>query len=218
MKQRARPAASMTSLVDVLFVVVFASLVSSVGLVRPTSESPAEKPAPEPATSASLAPSTARPRSSAAPATPPSSAAPPGPKLPAKAEDLRERAIDRLSRTLGERRAHFLRVSREGQVTAIESESTEGLEHKSVAVPLLARVTDPDIVLEYLGDRSPELRLCALVARELGLETLERELVIVAPDVPLRELPLALARGLVSDVERCGAQDGLAVLISPEES
>lgn len=215
MRVRARPASSMTSLVDVLFVVVFASLVSSVGMVRPTSEEdvPAAPSAAAPSAAAAAPSAAAIP--SAAPA--PSVSTRPIPKPPPDAARLRERAIESLSRTLGARRAHFVRVSAEGQVTAIESEGADGLERKSVTVPLLARVTDPDVVLEYLGDRSPELRICALMLRELGVDSLERELVIIAPDVPLTDLPLALARGLVADVARCSANQGLAVLVSPEQ-
>lgn len=192
----------MTALVDIVFIVLFATLVSSVGLVR----APDETAVPE-TVSEETAPAE----------TVSEQTVPAVPAAPASHDALRERALDQLSRALSGRRGHFVRVSQSGQVTAIETESAGGIERRSMAVPLVARVADPDVVLEYLGDRSADLRLCALVARELGLDNLEDELVIVVPEAALAELPLALARGLLSDVDRCRAQQGIAVLVGPDE-
>ncbi len=218
----------MTSLVDVLFVVVFASLVSTVGMVRRADET-------TPDTARAALPTTTAPSGRASnaasalppppPSAPPSAAGesaasvePRARAVPEEAARLRDRALAQLTRALAKRRAHFVRITSNGQVVAIESEGGAGLERRAVAVPLVARVADPDVVLEYLGDRSAELRLCAVLVRELGVDDLEEELVIIAPEAPLGELPVALASGLVRDVERCATQRGLAVLVGPDDS
>jgi hypothetical protein len=85
-----------------------------------------------------------------------------------------------------------------------------------VELPLVERVPDPDVNLVYLGERSPDLRLCSLVRLQLGAPDLASTIVIVALDLPLDQLSVALARGLKRDVDRCtGDQRGVAVLLDP---
>jgi hypothetical protein len=77
-------------------------------------------------------------------------------------------------------------------------------------------VPDPDVVLVYLGDRHDGPHLCSLLRLHLGASDLSETLIIVAPDAPLADLPVALARGLQRDAERCLAdQRGVAVIVDP---
>jgi hypothetical protein len=211
--RRAAQSASMTSLIDVLFILLFAALVSSVDRTR------ARAAEPEPVTSASARPAGSASASPPGPAAsgPSPSATASAPAVPASSAPLRARAVGALARLLSERRAHYVRVSAEGILTAIESEGAGEIVQRDMAVPLLARVADPDVVLEYLGDRNADLRICSLVLRETGGPDLRRDLIVILPERSLATLPLALARGLVSDVERCSVQQGLAVVVDPEQ-
>ena len=65
-------------------------------------------------------------------------------------------------------------------------------------------------------DRAAELRVCRLIAIQLGAPDLASYLVIIAPDKHLPDLPHALYEGLRRDIDRCLAdQQALAVLVDP---
>ncbi len=195
---------SLTPLLDVLFILLFAALIhaaASVERARGAAEARAETTEasePEPADE------------------PSGDADEPGP------EDLYAEARRELARDLDARRVTYARVSEGGVLLALE-EAGAGGEHPAsryeLEVSLLETVPDPDRGVVYLGERVPELRLCALVREHLGRDDLEGDLVIVAPKAPLSDLKFALVRGLRRDQERCMRDEGaLAVVVDPHRA
>lgn len=193
---RRRPVAQyapLTSLLDVLFILVFASLIYSAGLEARQKE--------------------------AEPAAPPA-AVPPAPLTPAQAavdpERLRKVAVAEILAGLESRQAVVARVSSDGRLRQLERRQEGAPVVTPVELPLVERVPDPDVALVYLGERSPDLRLCSLVRLQLAAPDLSQHIVIVALDLPLDQMSVALARGLQRDVDRCtGDQRGVAVLLDP---
>ncbi|HET7505489.1 MAG TPA: hypothetical protein VFK02_30925, partial [Kofleriaceae bacterium] len=99
-----------------------------------------------------------------------------------------------------------------GRIEALEV----GTRRIPLDAPLVEHNPDPDVVLAYLGDRSAELRVCRIAALHLAETSLARYLVIMAPDVPLGDLPEALYQGLHRDLDRClTEQHGFATLVDP---
>jgi hypothetical protein len=173
----------LTSLFDVMFIVVF------VALIRAAAAQSAAAPAPKPR-----------------PATP--TPTPPSPAVAA----LRAAALANLQADLQGRTSVVVRVTAEGQITALEI----GADKRPLDIPLLEYSSDPDAAIAYLGDRSAELRVCRVVAVHLGVPDLATHLVIIAPAVPLADLRRALHRGLHDDLLRCLAdQHGIATIIDP---
>ena len=104
----------------------------------------------------------------------------------------------------------MIRVSAKGIIEAIEADGRK----LALDVPLLEHSPDPDVAVAYLGDRSTELRLCRVAAVHLDVADLSKYLVIVAPALPLTDLPHALFVGLHADLDRCFAeQHGLATIV-----
>ena len=174
----------LTSLFDVLFIVIFACLIRATAAQR--AEAEALKPPP------------------------------PRPHPPVQQLDpasLHARALTQLERELASRTAVIVRVAAAGTITALETDGkTEPLD-----VPLLEHEPDPDVAVAYLGDRSTELTVCGVAALHLGVPDLAADLVIIAPERPLDDLPHALYQGLYRDVERCQTDHhGLAVIVEPD--
>jgi hypothetical protein len=183
-RRHVRRPPDLTSLFDVLFIVVFAALIRAAAVEQAAAHPPAPRP----------------PTRSTAPVTPPAIAA------------LRQRALADLDAALASRTALVVRITRDGTIDALE------LEGKRIALdaPLLEHSPDPDVVVAYLGDRSAELRVCRIAALHLGAPELSRYLVILAPALPLADLPHALFDGLHRDLDRClTEQHGLAALVDP---
>jgi hypothetical protein len=191
---RRRPVAQyapLTSLLDVLFILVFASLIYSAGLEARQKE--AEKEADEP------------PRAALAPG-----------QVAIDPERLRQVALAEILAGLESRQAVVTRIGADGRLRQLERRKDGQPVVTPVELPLVERVPDPDVLLVYLGERSPDLRLCNLVRLQLGAQDLSDTIVIVALDLPLDQLSVALARGLKRDVDRCtGDQGGVAVLLDP---
>ena len=106
----------------------------------------------------------------------------------------------------------MIRVSAKGVIETVEADG------KTIAldVPLLEHNPDPDIGVAYLGERSAELRVCRVAALHLQATSLAGYLVIIAPAIPLADLPHALYQGLHRDLDRCLAeQHGLATIVDP---
>jgi len=194
-RRRSNQPESLTSLLDCLFILIFAVLVHLAAMgeqARAAEPAVAATPVPPDADAGVAAP---------APASP-----------PAGHTALRQRALVELTRALEGRTAVVARVSPDGTLRALEL----GDRTVQLSVPLLERVPDPDIALAYLGDRSAELRVCRVAALRLGTGDLARYLVVIAPDVPLSNLTVALVAGLRRDAERCLAeQQGVAVVVDP---
>jgi len=175
----------LTSLFDVLFIVVFAALIRAAAVENAAAH--AAEPTP-----ARNAP--------AAPAVPPAVA------------QLRQRALADLDAELAARPPLVVRITRDGTLDALEV----GDRRIAIAVPLLEPSANPDVVVAYRGDQLADLRICRIAARQLGNAELSRYLVIMAPALPLEDLPHALYVGLHRDVDRClSEQRGLAVLVDP---
>ncbi|MDX2090517.1 MAG: hypothetical protein SFX73_21845 [Kofleriaceae bacterium] len=185
--RRVHRAPDFTSLLDVLFVVIFALLIRTAAVHQAAAkvpESPAASPPPAPAT----------------------------PQPPPDVVALRMRALSDLEGQLASRKPLVIRVSATGTIEALELDG----KRTALDMPLLEGSADPDVGVAYLGDRSAELRLCRIAAVHLRLPDLAGHLVIVAPSVPLADLPHALHRGLHRDLDRCLVeQRGIATIVAP---
>jgi hypothetical protein len=172
----------LTSLFDVLFIVIFVALIRAASADRAAAQAAAPSPKPPP------------------------------PPVALPTEQLHAAALADLGKQLAARPYVVVRVSGAGALTALEV----GDQVTKLATPLLEHSPDPDVALAYLGDRAAELRICRVVAVQLGVPDLARYLVILAPDQHLADLPHALYEGLRRDVDRCSAeQHALAVLVDP---
>ena len=147
-------------------------------------------------------------------AQPPPPPKPVAPATPPGVAQLQKAALADVSKQLAARSPLVIRVSAAGVVTAIEADG----KMITLDVPLLEHSPDPDVALSYLGDRSAELRLCRVAAVHLAVPDLAKYLVIVAPAVPLVDLPHALYTGLHRDLDRCSTeQKSIASLVDPSE-
>lgn len=208
---------SMVSLLDVLFILLFASSIQAAAAMSRTDD---DEPAiPD----AGIDAMDAGPRDAGA-----SDAAPLDAGIDTSAEDAAiahpqptrtqvfQQAIAQLAFGLKERGVVYAKVSATGMVTALERTRAGEVLHLGLGVPLLEQVPDPDVALAYLGDRAPALRVCAIVRERLGTEDLSGYLVVIIPEVPLASLSVALFRGLTRDQQRClDDQRGIAVLVDP---
>jgi hypothetical protein len=203
---------SLTSLVDILFVLVFAALVQRAAVGKLD-----EAPAADAEVAVTKAPAW---------------------RPPPQVEELRQAAIATVASELQGRPAIIARVSRLGVLTALEATTGPAL---PVELPLIEPVSDPDIALGYVGERDGSRRVCSVVAARLGElraaaataalpgatggappearpsagpPSLARMLVVISVDAPMAELTVALASGLRRDVEHClAAHQAAAVLL-----
>ncbi len=195
--------APLTSLLDVMFILVFASLIHSAALEKKHSEAATiPKPAPVPVTKPAV-------QAPTAPVDPAVQAA-------RDAEALRRAAVAQLVTGLEGRSPVVARIGRDGVLRALDRVSDGRVVTAPLGLPLVERVPDPDVGLVYLGERPDGPHLCSLLRLHLGARDLSDTMIIVAPDVPLAQLSVALARGLQRDAERCLAdQRGIAVIVDP---
>lgn len=182
-RRHVRVPPDLTSLFDVLFIVIFAALIRAAALQQQVA---------------------------AAAAPPPPKPQPPPVKL-ANAQ-LQAVALADLGKQLAARPYVVVRVAATGTLTSLEI----GDKVTTLDTPLLEHSPDPDVAIAYLGDRAAELRVCRVIAVQLGVPDLAKYLVIFAPDKHLEDLPHALYEGLRRDIDRCLAdQQALAVLVDP---
>lgn len=185
-RRHVRRPPDLTSLFDVLFIVVFAALIRAAAVQNAA----AHPPAP-------AAPPAAAPR---APATPPDVAA------------LRARALADLQAELSGLTPVVVRITRDGAIEALEV----GSRRIALIAPLIEHSQDPSVVITYAGDHAADRQVCRTVAKYLGATELSRYLVIMVPAVTLDDLPQALFVGLHSDAERCRfEQRTAAVIVDP---
>jgi hypothetical protein len=196
--------APLTSLLDVMFILVFASLIHSAALEKKHSEAAIiAKPVPVPVTKPAV------------PAAPPAQVDP-AVQAARDAEALRRAAVAQLVTGLEGRSPVVARIGRDGVLRALDRMSDGRVVTAPLGIPLVERVPDPDVGLVYLGERPDGPHLCTLLRLHLGARNLSDTMIIVAPDVPLARLSVALARGLQRDAERCLAdQRGIAVIVDP---
>ncbi|MEJ7597878.1 MAG: hypothetical protein WKG01_08225 [Kofleriaceae bacterium] len=186
LRGRVRKPPDLTSLFDVLFIVVFVALIRAA--------------AAQQAVAAATAPKLTVPQ----PPRPP----PPPPELAA----LQQRALAELQADLAARSPVVIRISVTNTIEAIEG---DGKVHR-LDTPLLEQNVDPTVRLQYLGDRSADLRLCAVAALRLGVPDLSRHIVIISPAVPRDDRLTPINKGLDTDVARCLVdQRGQAAIVEP---
>jgi len=195
--RRVRRPPDLTSLFDVLFIVVFVALIRAAAAQHEVDRLTAPPP-PRPTP----------------PAPPPDVAA------------LRAKALANLERDLGGRTPLVVRVSprvdRDRMRATIASLEHEG-QKLALDVPLLADSLDQNYQVEYLGESSAEQRVCRIAAVHLRLPDLAHHLVIIIPDRRRADFKRvvgsqALFEGLEQDVARCFTeQRGIASLIDPAE-
>ncbi len=189
-RRGSQPSGSLTSLLDILFIIVFASLVQSTARGEERGVTAAEEEAPPVDDTAALV----------------------TPAGPAPLAALREAAVSATKQHVETAPLVAVRVSADGTIVDVEWAG----ETRALGLPLLERVPDPDIAVAYLGDRAPALRLCGVVAHELRVADLAGHVVVIAPAVPLGELSVALVAGLRRDVTRCQTeQQAMAVIVEP---
>lgn len=187
-RRRVRRPPDLTSLFDVLFIVVFVALIRAAAAEHAVAEAAKEKAEPEPA-----------------PAKSP---------LPLDVTKLQTQALKNVTAELAGRQPLVIRISDKGVITKIES----GDKQLPLDVPLLVPDPDPTIRVAYQGDRSAQLRACRVAMLQLGLTDLSAHLVIFAPARARDDLPHALVSGLDRDLSRCLAdQRAIATLVEPEQ-
>ncbi|MCC6527488.1 MAG: hypothetical protein IT373_32880 [Polyangiaceae bacterium] len=197
-RPRRRPA-ELTSLLDVLFIISFAALIQVGATEREpaatTGHDQADAGAP-PADAGAL----------------PADAAPPD----ASADSAALALAQRLAAAIQTDELVLVAVSGAGEIVALER---RGDHAQAPGIPLVRSSPDRDVQLEYLGDTSPELRLCPLVRRRVDPEgRLGRLLIVVSTTRPLGELPFTLANGIRTDVKQCLEDaNGVALLIDPSK-
>jgi hypothetical protein len=197
-KRHVRRPPDLTSLFDVLFIVVFVALIRAAAAQHEVARLTPPPPPPKPA--------------------------PPGP--PPTVAALRTKALADLDRELAARTPLVVRISAQVERDRVKG-TLAALEHEGqtipLDVPLLADSRDPDVEVAYLGETSAELRVCRIAAVHLRLPDLAHHLVIVVPDRPYADLKRAagsraLFEGLEHDVTRCFTeQRGIAALLDPAD-
>jgi hypothetical protein len=194
MRRRGVRYAELTSLFDVMYILVFAVLVQAAGLVQKARDEAAE------ASAAKGTPSAGEPADSHVP--------------------LRRQAAARLLDLVRRRGITYARISTAGVLTSIEVEQPDGsVKVSRLAVPLVQKAADPDVGLVYLGDENASLRLCSLVRLNLGRDDLAQQLVAFVPERPWDELRYALVEGMRRDRDRCFADEkGTAVVLDAQVS
>jgi hypothetical protein len=186
----------MTSLLDVLFIVLFAALVHAAGLVAKARDEPPPKAA---VPACPVAKPEVRP-----PVVPPSR----------DVQLLKRRAADALVARSAQAGLIQAEVAAAGRITRLRVEV--GTERRDLVVdlPLVERVPDPDVALEYLGLRTLARRVCTTIRRALGRTDLGGALVLLQPERDLELLPVALVEGMRQDLLHCYPdENGLAVLL-----
>lgn len=192
MRRRSKPEGSLTSLLDVLFIIVFASLVQSTARgeerVVEAEQAAAAKAKPAPVVPVVPAP-------------------------PAELVSLRKAAVTATTKHMETAPLVAVRIAPDGTLVDVEWAG----ERRALGLPLLERVPDPDIAMTYLGDRASALRVCGVVAHELRVLDLAGHVVVISPSVPLGEMSVALVAGLRRDVVRCQIeQQAMAVIVEPQ--
>ncbi len=221
-RRRRKRAAELTPLIDVLFILLFASLIQA----RSAGVSTGEKRAPDDgdpaALDAGLAGADAAPIDAAlrdAGADPGTDAGAPSSSHLAQSRQLAEN----MARAVKNRDTYLVEITHEGYVVTI-AQWSEGRERRREALryrllrPVLPGESNREF--EYLGMTNPDARICKLVRQRFPTapDGLAEALVTVVVDVPLDDLPRALDRGIRGDLAGCFA-DGkaLGILIEPGE-
>lgn len=188
---------SLTSLLDVLFIVAFASLAQASARVE-----------------IAEAPQAQEPEKLEEPERPEKPAPAPRPRQVAESK-IYARALVELTEANEDRAALLVRISAAGTVQSVSEKGVDA-SVQALDIPLLAADPNPDVALVYRGRDNPENRVCRLVREALGGASLEGMLVVMAPAVPLSALPVALVSGLRKEPSWCLRDErAFAVVVDP---
>lgn len=202
MRRRGIRYPALTSLLDVLFLLLFAALVQSAALVEDAGAGPQSEAV-----------------AVADPVVIDAGPADAGPIDAAVADDrpIVDRALVRAQRALRHKTPIVVRLG-QNTVTGVERVDLSGqVERIPFLVDLLEPSTDPDVVIEYRGHADPQRRICNLVPQAFPDLAMQDALVIIAPPVAIDSLPVALVKGMMADVRHCAAQ-GVTAVIEPDQT
>lgn len=220
-RRRSARTASLTPLLDVLFILLFASLIQAHSAVEqrpaPTTEVALEERVDAGVADAMI-------RDAGVDAFPLGDAGPTSVALASSPDETvhlrRSRvAAEILSEMMLGMDAYTVEVSERGHVFAVSRRAGgEQIERELVDHPLLRRVpvTESDAEYEYIGFN--DSGVCGLVRDHFGLppDASRHAVVMVLLTVPFADLPLVLARGLKRDLVRClGDGGGIGMLVQP---
>ncbi len=217
-RRRARKVPELTSLLDVLFILVFATLVDLRG--RPEAGAAVEGDVPPIEAADAGAPAA----DAAARATGPADAGPPFNANAFMIEMQRTRIRAAAARLMSGVRTHaaiLVGVASAGEGATASAEivsiDRQGAGPGDLEIKLLRPSLDQTRKIEYRGATERDDRLCEIVRRELGLRPdLGRALVVVTTDRPFAELPYALVAGMQEDARSClDDANGFAILLDP---
>lgn len=194
MRRRRGQVESLTSLLDVLFILVFASLAQA----SLRDQARADTDAADEGDAAEVA------DAGVADAGPPDAGA-----IDAGVMPLATRARDAYLEELGDRPIAIVHVSPAGVVRSVRHPGGT----VDVDVGLLEAVDDPAIRLRYLGDADDSMTTCAIAAAAIGEERFAGSFAVLAPDAPLATLPVALVQGLRRDQRRCLRSHGAPTVL-----
>jgi hypothetical protein len=224
-RRRRKRASELTSLIDVLFILLFASLVQARdSMEREDAALVVDAGLPGAGPGAAL-PDAALPDAGPPDAGPadaaPASAGDGGASPVADAHREHARRLSALvAGAVHGRDVFVVEVAATGYAVEIRHwhegalVRRQAVQHRLVAVP----ADEPSEFPRYLGENQPWQRLCPLVLASLAQPQpdLGRALVVITVDAPLADLSLALRDGLVRDAALC-LQDagGIAILLDP---
>jgi hypothetical protein len=225
-RRRRKRSSELTALLDVLFILLFASLVQArYSVERQVRDQTAPVPdaaVPDAGSPMDAAPADA-PHADAAggPDAPPAAAAPDAAAPP----PYRQRAQHLsalIAAALHGREAFVVEVRAPGTLVELQHWRDGALRrrqplHHRLVETVLPEESDEEV--RYLGDTQPSQRICPLVLAQLEPQPadLARALVVIIIDEPLAGLTRALRDGLARDAALC-FQDaaGIAILLDPE--
>lgn len=194
MRRRLPPPTSLTSLLDVLFILIFAALIH-------TASTDASASAPH-----AVMPDAALPIDAGLDASG---------NLFEDRSQLREMALEQINQEIESRPQILIKVSGSAGNYLVELERSA---EEWTPLAILESVEDPEIGLAYAGDRDARRGLCAQIAATVGPEALEGAIVIVSAALEPEKLPVALARGLAGESKTCAREfGGMLVTLSPKD-
>jgi hypothetical protein len=223
-RRRRKRSSELTALLDVLFILLFASLVQA----RYSVERQVRDQTSAPVVADAAVPDAGTPMD-AAPADAPS------PEVDDAAESLAPDAAEPppyrqrgqqlstlIASALHGREAFIVEVTAPGYLAALGHWRDGALLRRQPLQHRLVETVPPeesDEEVRYLGDTQPSQRICPLVLAQLQPQPsdLARALVVITIDAPLAGLTRALRDGLARDAALC-FQDaaGIAILLDPE--
>lgn len=228
-RRRQRRAPELTPLIDVLFILLFASLIQARSAVKESRAQRAEDPivataadestdaGPVDAGPADAGPVDAGPLDARTGDAGPVDASAPAPE---PEHLLRSRSLaTTMVQSVRERSSFVVEIRSDGYVTSIarwldgQEMTRERAAHRLI-VPVLPHQSDAE--LSYLGTGHAG-RLCPWIRSRADAQADTDLLIFVILDVPIDDLPLALSRGLKEDLSDCfDIARGVVIFVQPQ--